>query len=276
MLESLCIISIAGLITGIFFSVPAAGPVTILIISNGLKGKLRFCHRLAYGASIADLIYTFIAVYAFSNLYKFYEPYIPYILLIGSLILIILGTRIFRTKIDFNHIDDKEILSDKLRNKGGFRSGLFINFLNPVLFVGWLISSFLIISLLASLGYNTGGLSEQINNNIHKIENEEIAEQIHNRKDILNSIVDEIDIQQENKVLKPMGDSYKYTLFLSLVFALMVAAGSTIWFYFLGNFIVARRSLFKGATINKIINGLGILLITIGVYFLYSSVMDLI
>jgi len=270
MLESILVLSIAGLLTGIIFSVPAAGPITILIVSNGLKGKLRFCHRVAYGASISDIIYVFIAVYAFSNLYEYYEPYVPYILAAGSLLLIILGIKTYRTKIDFAHMDDSEIVKDKLRNKGGFRAGLLVSFLNPALFVGWLISSFLIISLVSSFGYNTGGLSAKINHTINGIENDAINQQIESRKEVFESVIGDIDSLKEISSQKEEHSSTVSAFSLSLVFALMVAAGSTLWFYWLGSFIVKRRLSFKAETINKIINALGIILLIGGLYFAWS------
>lgn len=271
MTESIIVLGIAGLVTGILFSVPAAGPITILIVSNGLKGKLRYCHRISYGAAFADLVYTFIAVYAFSNLYEYYKPYIPYIIGIGSILLILLGIRMYRTKIDYEHMDDTGVLKDKIRNKGGFRTGLFVNFLNPALFVGWLISSFLIISLAASIGYDTGGLSTQINNNIHDIDDQEITNQLESRKDVLENMIGQMEVD-ENSVNTSDEDEQISLLTLSIVFATMVALGSTIWFYYLGSFIVRKRHAFKTATINKLVNGLGVLLVISGIYFAIISI----
>lgn len=85
MLESILTISVAGLIAGFIFSMPVAGPISILITSSALKGKLRYCNLVNAGASLADFIYILIAVYGFARLYPFYKPAIPYIFIAGSL-----------------------------------------------------------------------------------------------------------------------------------------------------------------------------------------------
>ena len=51
MLESILTISIAGLLAGFIFSMPIAGPISILITSNALKGRLRYCNLVNLGAS---------------------------------------------------------------------------------------------------------------------------------------------------------------------------------------------------------------------------------
>ena len=55
------------------------------------------------------------------------------------------------------------------REKGGFYTGLMINFLNPTLFIGSLTSSFFVITLVASLGFHTGGLAGRIDQNVKEI-----------------------------------------------------------------------------------------------------------
>jgi threonine/homoserine/homoserine lactone efflux protein len=64
--------SIAGLLSGFIFSMPIAGPISILITSNALKGRLSYCNRVNLGASFADFTYVFIAVYGLTNDYPLY------------------------------------------------------------------------------------------------------------------------------------------------------------------------------------------------------------
>ena len=52
MAESLITMSIAGLLAGFIFSMPIAGPVSILITSNALKGRSNYCNRVTIGASL--------------------------------------------------------------------------------------------------------------------------------------------------------------------------------------------------------------------------------
>jgi threonine/homoserine/homoserine lactone efflux protein len=270
MIESFIVISLSGLLTGFIFSVPAAGPVTILIISKGLKGMRRFCHRVAYGASIADLIYVFVAVYAFSNLFEYYQPYIPYILTAGSVFLIVLGVKIVRTKLDMKYMSEDSNIDDELINKGGFRTGMAINFLNPALFAGWLISSFFVLSLIATLGFNTGGLSSKISSNISSVHYKTITKQFQEKQEALHKIIGDSITMSDKSVDDEISSGF--TLILSLVFSMTLALGSTIWFYFLGSFVVAHRQKFKMDTINKIIHSLGVILIIIGLYFVVSTI----
>ena len=88
-----------------------------------------------------------------------------------SILLLFLGYKIFRTKIDFEHFEDKSQLNEKIKKKekGGFYTGCIINFLNPTLFIGWLTSTFLVISFVSSLGFNTGGLDIFIDQSVKEI-----------------------------------------------------------------------------------------------------------
>ena len=276
MTEAAFILVLSGLLTGILFSLPAAGPISILIVSNGLKGRLRYCHRVAYGASVADLLYTFLAVYAFTNLYLYYQPYIPYFLLIGSVFLMGLGYHMTKKKINFEKVNDSTLIYEKNNNRGGFRTGLMVNFLNPTLFIGWLIASFLAITLVSSLGYNTGGLSVQMNHTIHDIENTELNKEIQEKKDALETVIGKLEAEsdQTSPAEKQNGNGTA-RLVLSWLFAFSVATGSTLWFYFLGSFVVKWRYLFNPNTINRILTILGNVLILLGIFFLFSSIRDL-
>ena len=115
---------------------------------------MRYCNLFNIGASFADFTYVFIAVFGLTKLYSFYKPIIPYIFSFGALLLIFLGYKIFRTKFDIEHLEDKSHIIEKIKKKerGAFYTGFMINFLNPTLFIGWLTSSLLVISFIAALG----------------------------------------------------------------------------------------------------------------------------
>ena len=100
MIESLITISLVGLLAGFILSMPIAGPISILITSNALKGRTRYCYLATIGASFADFFYVFIAVFGLTKLYTLYKPFIPYVLSVGALFLIFMGYKIFKTKID--------------------------------------------------------------------------------------------------------------------------------------------------------------------------------
>src|SRR5674476_134409 len=117
MTESIITMSIAGLLAGFIFSMPIAGPISILITTNALKGRLRYCNLVNIGASFDDFVYVFIAVFGLTKLYSLYKPVIPYIFSFGSLLLIYLGYKIYRTKIDIEHLEDKTHIIEKIKKK---------------------------------------------------------------------------------------------------------------------------------------------------------------
>ncbi|MEN9444208.1 MAG: LysE type translocator [Bacteroidota bacterium] len=271
MVDSIFNIVIFGFLTGFLFSIPAAGPIMILIASNGLKGKLRFCERVTYGAALSDLVYSFVGVFAFARLYDLYSPYIPYILGAGSLFLIALSVKIIRTKLDFEHMDDSVILNDKLRNKGGFRIGLAVNFLNPGLFIGWMASSFIMLSLAGALGLNTGGLSMQIEHSLQEIGHNNLRTELQQKTKAIDSVILHLDKAGVATDTTDADNESPNIFWLSFIFATTLAIGSTTWFYFLANLIVNHRHRLNMKTIQITIKILGFGMLAGGIYFVLKS-----
>ena len=274
MTESIITIAIAGFLAGLVFSMPIAGPISILISSNALKGRSRYCAHVNIGASFATFTYVFFAAYGLTKLFPYYKPAIPYLLVFGSLFLIFLGYRIFRTKIDIDHIEDKSHLSEmmKKKDKRGFYTGFMINLFNPTLFIGWLTSTFFVISFISSLGFNTGGLCLAVNNSVKEIStyeesvNEDLMDlspeylnNIHNGKNKANP--------DEAK------DFPKYFhLLISLIYALFITAGSVIWYYCLIFLITRFRKTIKTKILTNFIKFMGVILCCFGIYFAYLSI----
>jgi len=272
--ESIITMSIAGFLTGFLFSMPIAGPVSIMITSNALKGRLRYCNLFNLGASFGDFIYVFIAVFGLTKLYTFYKPIIPYIFAFGSILLFFLGYKIFRTKLDINHLEDKIHLSEKIKKKerGAFYTGFMINFLNPTLFIGWLTSSLLVISFIAALGLHTGGLAIRIDQNAKEIGNIE-GKKIESQHD---SAIKKLDNYPRLKIREHPVDQtifpQSFHLAISLCYAFFIAVGSIAWFYLLTYLIVRFRQRINIKIISGFIKSLGIFLCFIGCYFGYQAV----
>ena len=272
--ESIITMSVAGLLAGFIFSVPIAGPISILITSNALKGRLRYCNLVNIGSSLADFIYVFIAVYGLSKLYSFYKPVIPYIFSFGSILLIFLGYKIFRTKVDIEHLEDKSHISEKIKKKekGAFYTGFMINFFNPTLFIGWLTSSLLVITLLSSMGFHTGGLAVQI---------DQSAKEISSIEGIKMDSSHNLHIQQLEKIQLPRMKNHReepsvfpphFHLFISLCYAIFISLGCAIWFYLLTYLIVRYRKHINIKLISFFIKSMGIILCIFGLYFGYHAV----
>lgn len=274
MTESLITMSITGLIVGFFFSMPIAGPISILITSNALKGRLRYCNLATIGASIADFIYVFIAVFSVTRFYSFYKPAVPYILLAGMAFLIYTGYRIIKSKVEMEDLEDKkdkyfEKIKDK--DKGAFYAGCMINLLNPTLFIGWLTSSFFVISFVASLGFNTGEMDIIIKQNVDQINNIE-GRKIENSHVFSNIRLNKKNPGEENSEIKGSARSFKhFHLLISISYAFFLSVGSIIWFYLLAFFITRFRHRINLKIINGIIYSFGTILCLFGVYFGFIS-----
>lgn len=274
MIESILTMSIAGFLTGFIFSMPIAGPVSIIITSNALKGRSRYCNLFNVGASLADFIYVFIAVYGLTRLYSFYKPVIPYIFSIGSVLLFFLGYKIFKTKIDIDHLEDKIHISEKLKKKerGAFYTGFMINFLNPTLFIGWFTSSLLVISFIAALGFHTGGLANKLDQNAKVIGNIDFRK-IENQQDMAMRKLDSLQIlKNRDRHIDETIFSPSFHIAISICYALFIALGSVVWFYLLAFIIVRYRTKINVKIILAFIKGLGIFLCCTGLYFAYQAV----
>jgi threonine/homoserine/homoserine lactone efflux protein len=267
MTESLITMSITGLIVGFIFSMPIAGPISIIITSNALAGRIRYCHMVTIGASLSDFIYVFLAVFGVTKLYSLYQPALPYFLLAGMLFLFYTGLKIMRTKVDIEHPDEKLLENARYKGKGGFYTGSMVNLLNPTLFIGWLSSSFLAISFVVTLGLNTGGLYNAINQNMNQINNMEGLK--NQNQQVLPGIqFDKSDSQNEAEQAKsPVQMPKHFHLLISICYAFFLGVGSIIWFYLLAFLITRFRKLINLKILNGIVSSLGILLCFLGIYF---------
>jgi len=272
--ESIITMSLAGLLAGFLFSMPIAGPISILITTNALKGRLRYCNLVNIGASFADFIYVFIAVFGLTKLYSFYKPIIPYIFSFGSLLLIYLGYKIYRTKIDIEHLEDKTHIIEKIkkREKGAFYTGFMINFFNPTLFIGWLTSSLFVISFIAALGLHTGGLAVKIDQNAKEISNIE-GKKIESSQGLAFKKLDNIPIlkNKDHHVDQTIFPA-SFHLLISICYAFFISVGSIIWFYLLAHMIVRFRKRINIKIISAFVKSLGIILCFIGLYFGFQAV----
>lgn len=260
MIESFITVVLIGFSAGFIFSMPIAGPISIIITSNALKGNLKFCIRTALGASIIEFFYVLIAVFGLSVLFSLYSSIIPYVLIVGSIFLLVIGIKIIRSKIKLEDIEKSVNDSEKIEKNGGLRTGLIINLTNPSLFFGVLTSSFLVLSFASSIGLNTGGLDLLVQKNVTSLQ--EIA------SDEITKI-DTTDIPKSNGGEETEHSSY--TLLLSLLYALALAFGGFVWLIILAKLLVKYRNKIKIELLSWAIRILGLLLCGIGVYLLWKS-----
>ncbi len=263
MFESIITVLFIGFTAGFVFAMPIAGPISILITSNALKGKLRFCIRTALGASVVEFLYVLIAVYGMTLFFSAYSNVIPYLLIVGSLFLFFVGVKIFSSKLELQNIEEsgKKINRSIKENKGGLRAGLIINLTNPSLFFGILTSSFIVLSFATSIGLNTGGLEMLVQENVESIQ--EFAGETFNEID--STFVD-------NTSIAKVRDHSSYSLLLSIIYAVSLAVGGYLWLYILTKLLIKYRTKIKLAYLQWIIRGLSFLLFGISLYLLWASV----
>jgi len=273
MFESILTISIAGLLAGFIFSMPIAGPISILITTNALKGRFRYCSLVGLGASIADFIYVFVAVYGLTRLYSLYMPLIPYIFTVGSFFFFYLAYKIIKTKIDIEHLEDKSHLAEKIesRDKGAFYTGFMINFLNPTLFIGVLTSSFFVISMVSSMGFHTGGLDVRLDKNVKEISSIE-GVKIDNPKAL--SIEQFENIKIGRKEHQPDQTVYpaSFHMVISVFYALFLSLGSVLWFILMSYMVVRFRRRINLTVISVFVKSLGVVLGLFGLYFGFQAI----
>lgn len=270
MLESFITLGIIGLVAGFVFSMPVAGPISIVITSNALKGRFRFCYRAAIGAAIVEFFYVFIGIYGVTSLYALYSNYIPYILLLGAFVILFVGVKIIRSKIHIDENEDEAIIKDKLKNKGGLRTGLILNATNPSLILNWIMSSFIAISFATSLGLNTMGLDDILNNNINTITTKNGTHVVTDSTKINNQI-DTNKVVQEKKY--NLVDDLQGELGISIFYSFGVAVGTVTWFYIFAFFLSKYRAKVKVSILQKMVQILGLILLCFGIYLIYQSIM---
>jgi threonine/homoserine/homoserine lactone efflux protein len=265
--------AIAGLLAGFIFSMPIAGPVSILITSSALHGRRSYCNLAAIGASFADFFYVFIAVFGLTKLYSLYKPAMPYILLAGTLFLIYIGYKTLKTKVNIEHLEEEHPeYRVPHRERGAIYTGFMVNFLNPTLFFGWLASSFFVISFLASLGFNTGGLDTIINENVKEMTTIE-GVKIDNPRVFDNPQFDKIREWNKTEQEKhPVNLPKHFHLIISTCYAFFLSVGSIIWFFALAALITKYRHHINVRIINGIVFSMGIFLCIFGLYFGYVAV----
>jgi len=223
---------------------------------------------------LADFLYVLIAVYGISHLFSRFNNIIPYVLGAGAFFVLYVGIKIIRTEFDIEHIDEDERLADRKggKHKGAFYTGFMINFFNPTLFFGWMVSSFVVLSFAASLGFDTGGLATEIDKSFEEIE--KIEGKISEKPEIpLYLQFDTLKIlkKETRSVVPHKVPSYNHFI-TSLFYAAFLAIGSILWFMLLAEVIVKFRKKINIGFLNWFVRGLGVVLCLFAVFFGYSAV----
>ncbi|TFG94088.1 MAG: hypothetical protein E4H13_15370 [Calditrichales bacterium] len=167
-----------------------------------------------------------------------------------------------KRKIDFHSEEFGNVITDKIENRGGMRTGIVLNLTNPSLFIGWLIASFITLSFVSSLGFETGGLDLILNQNVNSV------------SEIGGSEFSEIENfdHGNNHATSAKSQGKVPTIVFSIVFALAVGLGSLVWLDQLARMIIRYRDKIRIKLLNSFIHILGFILIFIGGYLGYRAI----
>lgn len=275
MIESIFTISLTALIAGFIFAMPIAGPISVMIVSNSLGGKYRYSRMVAVGASACEFLYIFIAIFGVTRLYSYYKPVIPYLFLAGAVFFFVLALKLFRSPFDLENMKEETNLPHriKMNQNKGFYTGFMINLLNPTLFLSGLISSFFVISFVAALGFNTGGLAGRINRNVEEIgsvEANRIEETISSEK------FRKIEEIKSKKPGREKQQSNRIQILLCALYALFISVGGIIWFYILIWLLEKYRKLISIKVMSGVVKGFAVILFILAFFFVYSGIISLV
>ncbi|TKG96953.1 hypothetical protein EYV94_00565 [Puteibacter caeruleilacunae] len=246
MFEVVFTLFVVGLLAGFVLSMPIAGPISIVVTSNALKGRKEFCRQAAIGASIVEFFYVMLVVYGIATFYQYYQQYVPYILCVGAVFICVVAWKIMKTDLSVEDIAVDSTVLQKQEGRKGLRVGMLLNLGNPTLILGWLTSSFVVLSLASSWGLNTGGLDLLLGQQVSNI-TEDVGVNLH----LAQNVPD---------------------LILAALYALGVAIGCAVWFILLSRIIIRYRMKIKMMSIGVIIRILGVALFGIGGYLIWKAI----
>ncbi len=266
MIETLFALMVIGFVVGFVFSMPTAGPISILVVSNTLHDRRKRAMFIAIGGAIVDFIYIFIMVFGFTRLLASHQWIVSYILLIGAIFIFIQAVKLLRYHVKISNGNGSNSVVDtalikKIRHHHGLYTGFFVNLLNPTIIFGWMISSLVILSFAASNGVNVGGMEYVFLNNVEEIKDQAVFK---------NSEPENLVEQMEKKKHEPQPHTF-HQVINSLDYALSVAFGTVVWFYLLTGLLKKHKDKIPEQFFNYLVHGLAVFLFLISGYLLFDS-----
>src|ERR1700735_5437894 len=125
-------VSLVALVFAFVGSLPLAGPIALLVVSNGVNGRHREALRIALGAALAEGIYAFLAFWGFATFLARYKLLLPISHGVTALILLALGTRFV-----FFKVKTEDPSAPASVRPARFWVGFSISALNPTLLATW-------------------------------------------------------------------------------------------------------------------------------------------
>ena len=117
-------VSLAALVFAFVGSLPLAGPIALLVVSNGVSGRHKEALRIALGAALAEGIYAFLAFWGFATFLTRYRLVLPISHGVTAAILLALGVRFVFFKVKEEKAQSREM------RPGRFWVGFSISFIS--------------------------------------------------------------------------------------------------------------------------------------------------
>jgi threonine/homoserine/homoserine lactone efflux protein len=125
------VVSLVALVFGFVGSLPMAGPIAILVVSNAANERYTAARRTAYGAAVAEGFYAFLAFWGFATFLAQHKIVLPISHGVTGVILVGLGIYFIRFE------QKEETRGPKSKRGGPFLVGFSIAAVNPTLIASW-------------------------------------------------------------------------------------------------------------------------------------------
>src|SRR5271163_3359738 len=125
-------VSLVALVFAFVGSLPLAGPIALLVVSNGAGGRYKEALRIALGAAIAEGIYAALAFWGFATFLARHALVLPISHGVTAVVLCGLGAKFL-----FFKLKDEASKPEEEAKPGGFWVGFSISAINPTLLATW-------------------------------------------------------------------------------------------------------------------------------------------
>ncbi len=125
---------LAGLLIGFFGSMPIAGPVAVVVLDNGLQGRVRRALNIAIGAAVAETVYASMAFYGLSSVLAGHPSVLPAARLVGALLIVLLGGYFLARR---RPADEHASAPPRDAKRSALLIGFTMTAVNPTLLATW-------------------------------------------------------------------------------------------------------------------------------------------
>jgi arginine exporter protein ArgO len=210
----------------------------------------------------------FFVVLGLAKLMGIISAVLPFLFLAGAVVLFFIGIRIVKTRIDLDQPRGLEKKHAKFQRMSGFWAGLLLNASNPSIFLGWITSTFLAVSFAASLGLNVGGMDQTMGVSMRALNKVPSHAKVLVVSPKRGSEIGQVQPNRQGTT----GVSASLSALSGAGYAVSVGIGTILWFSTFSYFLSRFRTRFPTFALQRTIQGLGVFLCLLAVYFLARAI----